>query len=198
MTPRVDWTRVLVTDPAGRDLPEYARSLVTPMARHRVTAVLARWRAASESEMSTLVAELRRVWKGTLMVGQFPAVARQAGASGVHLGFGSVTVAEARATLGPGARVGRSVHTCAEATAAHEAGADYLLFGPILESPKPSHSRPPVGFDALAEVVAAVPIPVVAIGGLSVALEPRVLATGAAGWAAIRSLHTAAATEGSP
>jgi thiazole tautomerase (transcriptional regulator TenI) len=81
--------------------------------------------------------------------------------------------------------IGRSVHSIAGAQAAEYAGADYVIFGPVWESA--SHPGiAPAGLAALAEVVGSVGIPVLAIGGLTRERTMEVLASGAAGYAAIR------------
>jgi thiazole tautomerase (transcriptional regulator TenI) len=77
------------------------------------------------------------------------------------------------------------VHSTAGAQVAEHDGADYVIFGPVWESA--SHPGvAPAGLAALAEVVGSVRIPVLAIGGLTVQREAEVLASGAAGYAAIR------------
>jgi thiamine-phosphate diphosphorylase len=81
--------------------------------------------------------------------------------------------------------IGRSVHSVAGAQEAEHAGADYVIFGPVWESA----THPgivPAGLAALAELVRAVGIPVLAIGGVTAARAAEVLESGAAGYAAIR------------
>jgi thiamine-phosphate pyrophosphorylase len=77
-------------------------------------------------------------------------------------------------------RVGFSVHSFDEAVEADTLGADYVTFGHIF--PTQSHpGEPGRGLAALAEIVARLSIPVLAIGGISAANLPDVLATGCAG-----------------
>ncbi|HEX5000139.1 MAG TPA: thiamine phosphate synthase [Terriglobia bacterium] len=78
--------------------------------------------------------------------------------------------------------LGVSTHSVEEAIAAQQAGADFVFFGPIFETP----GKSPVGISALRAVTAVVRIPVLAIGGITIANTPEVLAAGAAGIAAIR------------
>jgi len=67
---------------------------------------------------------------------------------------------------------------------AADEGADYLVFGPVFETA--SHpGRPARGLEALAEVAAAVPIPVLAIGGIDAERARACREAGAAGFAAI-------------
>jgi thiamine-phosphate diphosphorylase len=111
-------------------------------------------------------------------------VAMAAGAHGVHLRSDSLPVARVRDITPPGFLVGRSVHDLRAAVRAAHEGADYVLFGTVFESgSKPG--RRPAGVDALAEVAAAVTIPVLALGGITPSRAGEVARAGAAGVAAI-------------
>jgi thiamine-phosphate pyrophosphorylase len=110
-------------------------------------------------------------------------VAVATGAYGVHLPELDVPVAEARRLL-PKGLIGRSVHSLEAALEAEGQGADYLIFGPVFDSPShPGHQ--PVGLDALREVTAALRIPVLAIGGIDAQRSVDCREAGAAGFAAI-------------
>jgi thiamine monophosphate synthase len=71
------------------------------------------------------------------------------------------------------------------AVEAERGGADFVIFGPVWASDSHKEARP-AGLEALASVVRAVRIPVVAIGGVTQERIAECLATGAAGYAAIR------------
>ena len=121
-----------------------------------------------------------------------PDLALAAGAAGVNLPEDDITVAGARALLGPDRLIGRSVHSLASASRAAADGADFVVFGPVF--PTPTHpGSPGLGLAALGEVVRAVAIPVLAIGGVDGALGADCLAAGAAGYAAIRRFRDAPA-----
>jgi len=86
--------------------------------------------------------------------------------------------------------VGRSVHEPEEALRAAEAGADYVTFGHVF----PTNSKPglpPRGIQMLADIVAALDVPVLAIGGINAANLNEVLATGCAGIALISAILSA-------
>jgi thiamine-phosphate pyrophosphorylase len=83
--------------------------------------------------------------------------------------------------------IGRSVHDRKEALAAAAAGADYITFGHVF--PTTSHpGLPPHGLTELADIVNAVDVPVIAIGGITVDNLSVVLATGCAGIAVISAI----------
>lgn len=113
-------------------------------------------------------------------------------ASGVHLGTQSIPAAAVRACLRRQARVakhflvGVSCHSLAEALAGEQAGADYLLLGPIFETPSKAAFGPPLGLETLREVTRRVKIPLLALGGVNLERVKPCLEAGAAGIAAIR------------
>jgi thiamine-phosphate diphosphorylase len=112
-------------------------------------------------------------------------VALTAGAHGVHLRGDSMPASRARSLAPIGFLIGRSVHAGAEAVAAAaDGGLDYLLFGTVFATAsKPGYE--PAGVAALADVAAAVNLPVLAVGGVSPETVTQLAGTGCAGFAAI-------------
>jgi thiamine-phosphate diphosphorylase len=136
--------------------------------------------AALEKELNTLVASA----SVPIVVSSRCDLAIACDAAGVNLPESDISVAEARMLVGR-RLIGRSVHSTAGAQAAENDGADYVIFGPVWESA--SHpGTAPAGLAALAEVAGSVRIPVLAIGGVTAEREAALLASGAAGYAAIR------------
>jgi thiamine-phosphate pyrophosphorylase len=114
-------------------------------------------------------------------------VALAVGAEGVHLAGQSLPVGAAVHLAAGRILVGRSVHGLEEARAAAAAGVDYLTFGHVF--PTTSHpGLPPHGLGELGAIVQAVEVPVLAIGGITVANLDDVLATGCAGIAVISAI----------
>jgi thiamine-phosphate pyrophosphorylase len=84
--------------------------------------------------------------------------------------------------------LGLSVETEALAAAIDPALVDYAGVGPVFATAtKPGH-KPAVGLDGLARLVAACPVPAVAIGGLKAAHARPVLATGVEGLAVVSAV----------
>lgn len=117
-------------------------------------------------------------------------VAWAAGAGGVHAGEKSLPVRmliEARgAGRLPNFLVGASCHSLDGAINAADEGADYLFFGPVFTTPSKAGFGTPQGLAKLAQVCAAVTIPVMAIGGITLENATACREAGAAGIAAIR------------
>jgi thiamine-phosphate pyrophosphorylase len=111
-------------------------------------------------------------------------VALASGAAGVNLPESDISVADARALLGE-RLIGRSVHSAAGAQAAEREGADYIIFGPVWQSASHPGTQA-TGIAGLTQVVRSVSIPVLAIGGVTEERVAELLASGAAGYAAIR------------
>jgi thiamine-phosphate pyrophosphorylase len=110
-------------------------------------------------------------------------VALAAGAHGVHLKSDSYAPGRVRAIAPAGFLVGRSIHDVKEAIGLGSA-VDYLIFGTVFPtSSKPG--RKPAGAAALEETVHATPIPVLAVGGVTVETARLISRAGAAGVAAI-------------
>jgi len=114
------------------------------------------------------------------------------GADGAHLGRRSVSVADARAVLGPRIWVSVACHAVSEVSRAADAGADAALLSPIFPSPG---KGPPLGVDALRSASAAPgALPVIALGGIDEARAGACFGAGAQGVAAIRADLTGALT----
>jgi thiamine-phosphate pyrophosphorylase len=106
-------------------------------------------------------------------------VALAAGADGVHLPSDGLPARLVRPLIG---LVGVSAHTVDEAREAERGGADFVIFGPVFDTP----GKTAVGLAPLGECCRALGIPVLAVGGLTAANAPRATDVGAAGIAAIR------------
>jgi thiamine-phosphate pyrophosphorylase len=118
-------------------------------------------------------------------------LAQAVGADGVHLGRDDAAIEEARARLHPGALVGASCYDSLDrARAAVAAGADYVAFGTF----HPSSTKPQAVRADLSLISAAKArwtVPVVAIGGITVANAPALIDAGADAVAVISALFDA-------
>ncbi|PJW14779.1 MULTISPECIES: thiazole tautomerase TenI [unclassified Geobacillus] len=116
-------------------------------------------------------------------------VAAVYGVKGVQLAYHSLPVRAVRRSF-PDLTVGCSVHGSEEAKQAEQDGAHFCLYGHIF----PTDSKPglpPRGLDSLAEIAAAVSIPVIAIGGIHAGNACRVMEAGAAGVAVLSAVFLA-------
>lgn len=118
-------------------------------------------------------------------------VALAGGADGVHLGQDDLPLAAARRLCPPGFVIGVSTHNEAQVAAAVAQGADYIGFGPIFATATKRNPEPTVGVERLRAVCASTPVPVVAIGGVSLARVPELVAAGARAVAIIAAVNQA-------
>lgn len=104
---------------------------------------------------------------------------------GVHLTSRSLRVEVVREAVGPDMLIGVSTHTLDEARTAESGGADFIVFGPIFQTPSKMEYGDPVGLGALRLVTDSVAIPVLALGGIDQSNYRKTLDAGAAGVAGI-------------
>lgn len=115
------------------------------------------------------------------------AAALMVGAGNVHLPAG----ARDREIDAAHLLLGISVHDVADAEAALESGADYLLLAPIFETRSKTLLRPPLGLARLRAIAEAVPVPVIALGGIVPKRAPACLDAGATGLAVMGAIMCA-------
>ena len=134
------------------------------------------------------IRDLTAAAAATFIVNDRTDVARACGADGVHLGQNDLPVAAARTVLGPGPLIGLSTHSETQLADARSAGADYLAFGPIFATTSKSAADPVLGCERLQTVRGLTATPLVAIGGITAATAPAVLAAGADAVAVIAAI----------
>ncbi|HZA21784.1 MAG TPA: thiamine phosphate synthase [Dehalococcoidia bacterium] len=126
-----------------------------------------------------------------LVINERVDVAACVSADGVQLGEEALSVSEARAVLGPGLLVGRSVHSLEGAVQAVGQGADFLVVGTMFVSP--SHpGEEPAGPDLIGRIAIECSVPLIGIGGINLFNLGQVMDAGASGVAVISSILAAA------
>lgn len=118
-------------------------------------------------------------------------IALASGADGVHLGADDLPVAAARRLAGDDFLIGATVRDPATARRLASDGADYLGVGPIHATETKAGLPPPLGLDGLRPVIDVAGIPVLGIGGITVARAQTVLASGAFGIAVVGAVYDA-------
>ncbi len=149
-----------------------------------VNAVQLREKDLAPADLARLAGQLRAAIGGRalLIVNGNADVACDVQADGMHLPADAPFARPDGVTL-----VGRSVHSVEAAVRAEREGADYLTAGPIYETP--SHpGLPAAGVGLISGAVAAISVPVVAIGGITSARVQDVLSAGAGGVAVISAV----------
>ncbi len=167
MKPQFDLTLYLVTDPrlSGGDLPGKVEAAI----QGGVTLVQLREKEADSRKFLDTALRVREVterYRVPLIINDRIDIALACDAAGVHLGQQDIPCAIARNILGPDKLIGVTAKTVKQALQAEQDGADYLGCGALF----PSGAKPeaqPMTLSTLSEILAAVHIPVTAIGGIS-------------------------------
>ena len=135
--------------------------------------------------LARAIAERCRAAGATCLVNDRADLAVAVDADGVHVGADDLPVRVVRRIVGPGALVGGTAREPAVGERLAAEGADYLGVGPTFATISKTGLPDPVGVPGVAAVVAAVDVPVIAIGGITAERVEEVLATGAWGVAVI-------------
>jgi thiamine-phosphate pyrophosphorylase len=144
--------------------------------------------AADLAALCRCLRPLTRARNALLIVNDRTDVALATGADAVQRTGGSLAVDDIRAIAGARLRIGASVHSVDDAVDAEARGADWVVFGPVYDTPSKRRFGAPQGLDALVKVSGRVRVPVIAIGGITPARVSEVRAAGAHGVAAIAAI----------
>jgi len=154
-------------------------------------AIQLRERDLSARELVTLAREVQALtaFSGSqLLINDRIDVALALEGAGAHLRSNSLPVPVARQLLGPRRLLGISVHAVDEAVQAESEGADYIVLGPIYETPSKQMFGPPLGIHTLEKACRLVRIPIIGIGGVTAARAREMRRAGAFGAAVITAI----------
>lgn len=112
-------------------------------------------------------------------------------ADGVHLTSSGLSAGVVRKHVGEDRLIGISTHSLEEAQAAEQAGADFILFGPVFFTASKAKYGEPQGLKKLKNVADKTKIPVFAVGGIDPERARQCHQYGAWGVAAISSIMQA-------
>ena len=123
-----------------------------------------------------------RRYGATLLINDNPRLAQEIGADGVHLGAADMPPAEAREMLGSKFIIGGTANTFADVQRLAAAGVDYIGLGPFRFTRTKDKLSPILGLAGYASIVAqaraaGLVLPIIGIGGITLADVPELLAT---------------------
>ncbi|PON18887.1 thiamine phosphate synthase [Candidatus Entotheonella serta] len=159
----------LITDrdlSRGRSTPEVVKAALAG----GVDVVQLRDKIVETSEMvedGLQVRELTAKAGKPLIINDRVDVALAIEAEGAHVGQTDIPAAMARALLTAPSILGVSTSAAEMARRAYRDGADYIGFGPLYHTSTKQTVASPRGLEMLPQVLEAVPIPVVVLGGIS-------------------------------
>jgi thiamine-phosphate pyrophosphorylase len=185
----LDFALYLVTDRliARRPLPEVVEECLAAGLR----GVQLREKDLDVRPLLELASELRELTRrrgARLVLNDRADVALAVGADGVQRTHASLPTVALRRIGASSFLIGASVHSEQEAREAAADGADFVVFGPIYDTPSKRRYGRPQGLAALGRVAASVDRPVIGIGGVTPERVRDVVAEGAAGVAVISAI----------
>ncbi|MBX3345489.1 MAG: thiamine phosphate synthase [Nitrospira sp.] len=193
--PAVDFRLYLVTDrhqTAGRPLLPVLRQAIAAGAR----AVQLRERDLPIRDLRALAEALQReLPQARLFINDRVDLALALSAHGVHLRESSLPAVVVRGLLQRSQLLGASVHSIEGALAAEQQGADFVVLGPIHDTPSKRQYGAPLGLAVLERAARSVRIPIFAIGGMTAARARDARRAGAFGVAVLSSILSAADVE---
>jgi thiamine-phosphate pyrophosphorylase len=182
----IDFRLCLVTDDRAR---EGVREAVAAACGAGVRAVQLRSKSLDARDLYELAMALREDGHSCrLLVNDRVDIAMAARLDGVHCPEHGFPPQTARSLLPQGSLVGASCHSSQAVRRASQAGASFVFFGPVYETPSKAVYGDPLGIDALRGICAASAVPVFAIGGVTPERATECVEAGAAGVAVIRSV----------
>jgi thiamine-phosphate pyrophosphorylase len=189
-----DFSLYLITDrhqTGGRPLAEVVRQSLDG----GVKAVQLREKDLSGVALYRLAVEMRRLtsdFDARLIINDHLDIAMAVEADGVHVGINSLPVATVRRLLGQGKIICYSAHSIDEALCAQGDGADFVTLSPVYHTPSKAPFGEPCGVKKLADAASALNIPVIALGGISLANITEALSANIQGIAVISAIMAAA------
>jgi thiamine-phosphate pyrophosphorylase len=195
----MDYALYLVTD-AGLSRGRSQSEIVQAAIRGGVTIVQYREKHAATREMIAEAAELCEICRRNhvpFIVNDRLDVALAVDADGMHVGQDDMPASIARRLIGPDKILGVSAENVEQARAAVADGANYIGASPIFSTPTKPDAPPPMGIAGLEQLTRAVPIPVVAIGGVNANNAAGIMHAHAAGIAVVSAIVSAEDVEAS-
>lgn len=122
----------------------------------------------------------------TFIIDDHVELARKLHVDGVHLGKKDMPIADARRILGAEYIIGGTANTFEDVLQHYKAGADYIGCGPFRYTTTKKNLSPILGLEGYTAIIHRmqekdIHLPIVAIGGITIADIPAVMQTGVSG-----------------
>ncbi len=148
-----------------------------------------RMKGATDEEVRPIAIQAQEMCRqagATFIIDDRMNLVKELRADGVHLGKNDLPVSEARHILGEDFIIGGTANTFADVRAHHEAGADYIGCGPFRFTTTKERLSPVLGLEGYRRITnqmreESIHLPIVAIGGITLADIPELMQTGVSG-----------------
>lgn len=186
---KIDYTLYLVTNNKNKTEEEFLKTIEESI-KGGVSLVQLREKKLNETEFLKIASKLKKILKKyeiPLIINDNVKIAKKIDADGAHVGQNDLEAKKARKILGKNKIIGVSAHNIQEAKKAEEDGADYIGCGTIFKTPTKKDATTLTKQD-LIDVVNAVNIPVVYIGGITEKNVKELANTGIKGVSVVSSI----------
>ena len=158
---------------------------------YEVAMIQLRMKVGTEYERLKVADSMRKIAEGSnslLIINDYPQIALDCDADGVHVGQGDMSVEEVRALVGEEMIVGLSTHNPNETTLSRDEAVNYVGVGPVYATPTKNIPDPTLGLETMAEMISIANRPAVTLGGIDFERLPKVLEAGARNFSMVRPL----------
>lgn len=136
-------------------------------------------------EFASQCIEVARPYDTKIIINGKPELALDIQADGVHMPASAPRIKPIKNFI-----VGKSAHSLEEAVTAVEQKADYIICGPVYDTPSKREYGPPLGIDKITEICNSCnQMPIVAVGGISTDNFKELFDAGVSGVAGIRMFN---------
>ncbi|MCL2761355.1 MAG: thiamine phosphate synthase [Desulfuromonadales bacterium] len=190
---KLDFKLYLVTD-RKQTLTGTLTEVIEKALKAGVKAVQLREKDLNGRELFQLAYEIRQLTKeygAKLFINERADIALAVNADGVQLGENSIPVHEVRKIIGDKKLIGVSCHGEESALNAEKTGANFIVFGPVYDTPSKAPFGHPLGIEKLNSVAKRIVVPIIAIGGIKKNNIQEIVKNGASGVAMISAIISA-------
>ena len=145
-----------------------------------------RYKNTSAREVLWLAAAVRKITESyncKLIINDYPVIAKEVNADGIHLGLNDMPVVLARDIIGPDKIIGGTANTITDVLQRQSEGCDYIGLGPFRFTTTKEKLSPILGLEGYKTIMKQlkeknITIPIVAIGGIEQEDVSAILQTG--------------------
>jgi thiamine-phosphate pyrophosphorylase len=151
-----------------------------------------RMKDAPETDVARTARAMKRIIDGSnsrLIINDYPRIAADIGAHGLHLGQTDMPYEEARKIMGDDAIIGLSTHNPGQTKQACSLMPGYIGVGPVFPTTTKKIADPPIGIDGMKAMLAASTVPAVVLGAITLENLPEILAAGAKMFSMVRPVN---------
>jgi thiamine-phosphate pyrophosphorylase len=147
--------------------------------------------AKSVAKTGTAMKKIIEGSKSRLIINDYPQVAADLGAHGVHLGQSDMSYEKAREILGADAIIGLSTHSPEQTAHACKLCPDYIGVGPVFPTPTKKIADPPIGIKGMKAMLEIATVPAVILGAITLDSLPDIISAGARNYSMVRPVNSA-------